>query len=162
MESKICNFYQYFYRHCDEKIYEMSEKQLFHSFTNLLQISPEFENDFILNFGEICKDTINIFIKLSKEIDIYCYHFISSIPFLSKRNNMSFQEYILEYIDNSFKFKECNKINYNDVLIYSLYNVDEIYTLYKKLLELNNDKISLELGEKLNSSLNLNKLKKLK
>jgi hypothetical protein len=160
METKICNFYNYYYQHCDQKIYEMTEKQLFHSLTNLLHISPEFQNDFILNFGEICKESLDIFIQLSKEIDTFCYHFICSIPFLSKRNGMSFQEYILEYIDNSFKFSECNKLNYVDVLIYSLYNVEEVNVLYKKLLNLHNSKVSLELSQKLNSSLNLNKLKK--
>lgn len=160
MEQKIYNFYQYYYKHCDEKIYDMTHKQLFHSFTNLIVNSPEFENDFILNFGPLNTELINNFIELSKEIDIYCYHFISSIPFLSKRNGLSFQEYILEYIDNSFKFSECNKLNYKDVFIYALFNVDEIEILYKKLLDTHYNKIALELSKKLDMSMVLNKLKK--
>lgn len=158
MNKNIQQLYHIYNLYCDENICDMSYEQLFHYITNLLHVDIDFNKLFVKSFGDINNDKLKVFVDFCYEIDLYCYHFIINIPVESKRNNMSFQEYIYTHIDTDFKFIDIDKFQYYDVWHYAINNIPEIELLYSHLEKLINDNISSQLSKSFNV---MNLLKKI-
>lgn len=147
MNKDIQNLYHIYYVHCNEQIYNMTDKELLHYFLNLIHINHNFNDKFIKLFGNIQNNTIKIFIDFCKEIDIYCTNFVTHIPVASKRNHMSFQEYIYNYIDTNFEYLDMDKFQYYDVWYYAIIHEPEIELLYSHLTKIHNDYIAIQLSK---------------